>query len=112
MLNQVIMDNASAVYKFVKQNHGRFATVTFRKRTNNEIRTINGRLGVKKFTSGDGKKFDDADKGLITIAEVKPLRDCKGRFIKGGTMQYRSFGVESVINIRMNKQEIVVPTNY
>lgn len=115
-VERIEMSCAEAILKFVQQNAGRFATVTYRKRTTSyrEIRTMNGRIGVRIHATGEGKKFKDSDKGLITMGEmpVNRPRDSKGRFIKGFGTQYRCFNVESVMNIRMNKQEIIVPANY
>ena len=111
-VRRVELDGSQAVYLFIKKNQGKFTTITYRKRTTNEIRTINGRLGVKKGVKGEGKGIDHALYGLVCISEVIPCRDDKGRYTNDTHCQFRSFGVESVMRIKFRKQDIVIPANY
>ena len=70
---------------------GTIATVEFIKK-DGSLRTLNGRLNVKKHLKGGTKAFDDADKGLITIYDLKN---------KG----YRSFKVENLRKLKVKGQE-------
>lgn len=72
------------IAQLIRQTDGRVFTVKFVKRTNHEVRTMNARLGVKKYLAGGEKKFSDAEKGLITVFDMQV----------GG---YRSFPVDNVI---------------
>ncbi len=46
---------------------GKFFSVTFRKRTTNEMRTMQCRSGVVKHLKRGSKSYDDAEKGLLTV---------------------------------------------
>lgn len=50
---------------------GHFLSVTFQKRTDGKIRTINGRFGVRKGVKGIGLRYDPASKGLMVIYDVQ-----------------------------------------
>lgn len=61
-------------------------SVRFTKK-NGEVRTLNGRLGVKKHLKGGQKSFDDAEKNLVTIYDLQ----AKG---------YRSFSVDRLLELK------------
>lgn len=46
-------------------------TVTFRKRTTGELRTMNAMRGVRKGVSGEGLPFDPSEKNLLTVYDMK-----------------------------------------
>ena len=46
-------------------------TVTFRKRTTGEIRTMNAMRGVRKGVTGQGLPFDPSEKNLLTVYDMK-----------------------------------------
>jgi hypothetical protein len=71
-------------------NENKFLTVTFVKK-DNTIRTINGRLNVKKYLKG-GTSTLDKNKFLILYS----LKD------KG----YRAINKETIINIKLGKLNI------
>lgn len=83
-----------AIAELVRNTDGRFFTVTFKKRTDGEIRTMTARLGVKKHLKGGEKAFSDKEKGLITCFEM----------VTGG---YRSFGVDAVICATIDGEDIL-----
>lgn len=66
---------------------GRFAAVTFTKRTTGETRKIVGRLGVRCHLRGGERAYDPAAHGLLVIWDAQ----------KRG---YRSIALESVIEVR------------
>ena len=72
----------TAVYDLVAD--GKFFTATFTKK-DGTVRTINGRTGVHKFTSGVGRKYDPKKKGLITVWET--------------TGQYRTVNINTISRI-------------
>jgi hypothetical protein len=50
---------------------GQFFTVTFVKRGDGSLRTMNCRKGVVKDTNGNGHKYDPASKDLICVRDVQ-----------------------------------------
>jgi hypothetical protein len=51
---------------------GKFVSVSFIKKTTGLLRTIVGRTGVSKGVTGEGLKYDPADKGMIVMYELDP----------------------------------------
>lgn len=51
--------------------NGRIFSVKFVKRTNNEIRTMNCRLGVTKHLKGGEQGYDPKDHNLITVWDLQ-----------------------------------------
>lgn len=70
-------------------NNGSIFTVIFEK-SNGELRTITGRINVKKHLKGGRKTFSDEEKNLITIYSFKD---------KG----YRSFKAGKIKELRARK---------
>ena len=70
---------------------GTIVTVEFIKK-DGSLRTLNGRMNVKKHLKGGTKAFDDKDYGLITIYDLKN---------KG----YRSFKVENLRKLKAKGKE-------
>ena len=56
--------------KMIKGTKGAFFTVTFVKK-DGSIRTMNSRLGVKKYLRGGTLPYDPIKKGLIPVFDVK-----------------------------------------
>ena len=74
---------------------GKIFTVIFRKRTNNELRTMNCRRFVKKGVNGKGLKFNPKDKGLITVYDMQ-------------AKAHRMINLEAITLVRMNGAEFDV----
>jgi hypothetical protein len=72
---------------------GKFFTVTFKKRTTGELRTMTCRGGVSKHVTGEGLKFDPAKKNLVPVFEVNNQEG------KTGKDAYRFISLESVLFI-------------
>jgi hypothetical protein len=86
MTTQTISPKQAA--EMISNAGGRFFTVTFVKRTNNEFRTINCRRGVSKGVKGtSGRKQKTT--GLVTVYDMHK---------KG----YRRINLSGVRDIRMN----------
>jgi hypothetical protein len=50
---------------------GEFFTVTFVKRTDGTTRTINARLGVKRYLRGGELPYDPIERGLLPVYDVQ-----------------------------------------
>tara|TARA_R110001592_G_scaffold338422_2_gene625460 strand:+ start:596 stop:874 length:279 start_codon:yes stop_codon:yes gene_type:complete len=50
----------------IKSSQGKFINVKFTKK-NGEDRSLTGRTGVHKYTTGEGLKYNPDDYGLVTI---------------------------------------------
>ena len=55
--------------EIIKNSKGKFLTVVFVKRSNNELRTMNCRTGVKKGVVGVGSKIGK-NAGLVTVYDM------------------------------------------
>lgn len=84
---------------------GRLVHAKFISRTDGEVHEVIGRVGVSKYASGGGLKFNPYAKGLLPVFSYK--RDSKGRFVaydpsdRKGT-GYRFIPSESIISIKSN----------
>jgi len=54
----------------IRGSKGKVFTVTFTKRTTGEERKMNARLGVSKYVTGKGLKFDPKKYALIPVFEM------------------------------------------
>lgn len=81
--------------------HNRIVTVVFVKRSNGEVRTLNGMLNVKKYVTGVGMNYDPSKKDLCTIfdlqvaAKLPPEKKANA---------YRMVNLEKVMEIRCDGQ--------
>lgn len=66
MLRERLVSKHQAI-RLIQQSNGRVFRVTFVKRTTGEVRDLVGRLGVTKGVTGEGLKFNPADKALMTV---------------------------------------------
>jgi hypothetical protein len=74
---------------------GEFFTVTFVKRTDGSTRTLNGRLGVRKYLKGGDLPYDAAAKELLPVFDAQ----------KG---DYRMIDLRSMISAKVGGQEYIV----
>lgn len=109
---QIITTQAAAT--LIRATKGKLFSVTFNKRTNNAPRRMTGRLGVRKGTTGQGKKFNDRDHNLITVHEFvsdpNMGRNAKGQFQGSGNMQtqFRSVSIERITNLKLGGKQYLV----
>lgn len=75
----------------------KFFTVTFTKRSTGEVRVMNCRVGVEKYTNGVGMKYDPISKNLLPVWE----RKYDGR---EGKECYRSIALEGVTHLVIDNQ--------
>lgn len=77
---------------------GKFVSVDFRK-ANGTMRTITGRVGVRKHVNGKGMSYDPTTRGLVVIWEATKSNR-KDENDKG----YRMVKLISVSEVRANKK--------
>jgi len=70
---------------------GKTFTVEFIKRTTGELRTMNCRLGVKKFLRGGKMAYSPAEKQLLTVFDMK-------------AKSYRTIPVEGIQRVSVGGQ--------
>jgi hypothetical protein len=59
----------------MNRDKGTAFSVTFVKRTNGEIRTMNARFGVSKGVKGVGLSYDPASKNLLGVCDMAKIRE-------------------------------------
>ena len=79
----------------IRGSKGKVFGVTFIKRTTGESRTMNARLGVSKYVTGEGLKFDPKKYALIPVFEMPK-------------QQYRMVNLEGLtqLNLEGEKYEV------
>lgn len=79
----------------IRGSKGKVFGVTFVKRTTGELRTMNARLGVKKYVTGEGLKFNPKAYALIPVFEMPK-------------QQYRMINLEGLtqLNLEGEKYEV------
>lgn len=83
--------NAKRARQVISETSGRWFTVDFTKRTNGELRTINGRIDAKKYVKGNYYNFEPRNYNLYPVY-VASLDE------------YRLIPLEGVKSIRANKR--------
>lgn len=89
-----------------KTSDGRIFTVDFVKRTDNTMRTMSCRRGVKKGVKGVGQSYDPAAKNLLTVYDMQKLDPSRasnqGKSVdemeKGA---FRNINLEALVALRM-----------
>jgi hypothetical protein len=66
-----LINKVEAVEILKSINDGTIFTVTFVKRTTGEVRTMNCRRGVTKYTKGGTLGYDATKKNLLSVYDVK-----------------------------------------
>ena len=82
---------------------GKFFTVEFIKRSNNERRVMNARFGVKKGLTGLGASFSFEEKNLLPVVDLDKLKETKD--VKKSR---RSIPIENIISISINKNKYFI----
>lgn len=97
MLKELATPDKERVRKLIESTHGKFFRVIFTKRTTGELRTMNCRTGVSKFTKGKGKKYEPEDKDLICVW-------VPAEWVPKGDTGYRSINLRTVCTVHFAKQ--------
>ena len=90
-----IIINSDQAKQLIKNSRGKIFTVTFVKRMDGTIRTMNARLGVKAYLKGGELPYDPEPKGLIPVFDI-PKR------------AYRMINLNSIINLKIDNKEYQV----
>ena len=95
----------------IRNSNGKIFSVSFIKRGDGSMRDMIARTGVSKGVSGNGRKFDAASHGLLTVAEFRAAgRNAKGHFeaqeFTAGS--FRNIGIEGIRRLRLGGQEYTV----
>lgn len=65
-----IFEERAKALEILRESKGRVFSVSFVKRTNGEVRTMNCRTGVHKGVKGTGSKIDPSKYGLMTVFDM------------------------------------------
>jgi hypothetical protein len=89
------------VRTLIAKSNGRFFTVMFTKRTDQKIRTMTCRTGVKKNLKGGEPAYNFAEKDLIPVYDTQAG-------LKPGDTGYRCIPVEGIHTISINGKDFRV----
>ena len=99
-MQEEIITNEQAKQKLLDCKGNQFFTVTFIKKSDGSLRTMNCRKGVRKGVKGGGLRFDPVDKGLIGVWDrTKGLH----RFISCGDIRRISIKGKRYVTLPFNK---------
>ena len=84
----------------VTDSNGKIFGVTFIKRTTGELRKMTCRVGVSKYVTGVGRKFDPAQKNLLGVYETNTDRE--------GAENYRMIDLNGIVELRINGNQYEV----
>jgi hypothetical protein len=87
--------------RLIAKSNGRFFTVMFTKRTDNAIRTMTCRTGVKKNLKGGEPAYDFTAKNLIPVYDTQAGK-------KEGDTGYRCIPVEGIHTVSINGKDFRV----
>ena len=79
----------------IRASNGKIFTATIIKRTNGERRELNCRLGVKKYVTGEGLKFEPSNKNLIVVFDMQ----------KNG---YRMINIDGLEALKIDGEEFTI----
>jgi len=80
--------------ELIKQTNGRIFTVHFVKK-NGEHRRMNCRLGVKKYLTGEGMRYNAQERGLLPVYDIQ----AKG---------YRMINLKSLIGLTVAQNSYLI----
>ena len=79
----------------IKSSNGKIFTAITTKRTNGERRVLNCRLGVTKYVTGEGLKFDPVKKNLITVFDMQKKA-------------YRMINIDGLEGLKIDGEEFII----
>ena len=79
----------------IKSSRGKIFTTITTKRTNGERRVLNCRLGVTKYVTGEGLKFDPVKKNLITVFDMQKKA-------------YRMINIDGLEGLKIDGEEFII----
>ena len=79
----------------IRASNGKIFTATIIKRTDGERRELNCRVGVSKYVTGEGLKFDPTKKNLITVFDMQ--KDA-----------YRMINIDGLESLKIDGEEFTI----
>jgi len=89
----------------INNSKGKFFTVRFEKRTNQQLRTMTARTGVRKHTRGGSLAFDPASRGLIGVFELGNNQDPKTGQFTGHTEGYKFIPIDGILQLKIGGKQ-------
>ena len=83
------------VREIVSNTNGQFFNVEFKKRTTGELRNMTARVGVSKYITGEGLKYNAKEKDLLPVYDM---------IAKG----YRMVSIDGITQLRANGETYIV----
>jgi len=83
------------VREIVSNTNGQFFNVEFKKRTTGELRNMTARVGVSKYITGEGLKYNAKEKDLLPVYDM---------IAKG----YRMVSIDGITRLRANGETYIV----
>ena len=86
------------------RDSGSIFNVTFIKRTNGEVRSMNARLGVKRGQNGVGLAFNAKQKNLIVCYDVQKAQEMKAQGMtdeQASKASYRMIICDSITDLNL-----------
>ena len=83
------------VREIVSNTNGQFFNVEFKKRTTGELRYMTARVGVSKYITGEGLKYNAKEKDLLPVYDM---------IAKG----YRMVRIDGITRLRANGETYIV----
>ena len=94
LLKEAVRINRDELVQKIKDTKGEFFTVTFIKK-DGTTRTMNARLGVKRYLKGGELPYDAMSKGLLPVHDEQ--KDV-----------YRMINLNTIISAKMENEEYIV----
>ena len=83
------------VREIVSNTNGQFFNVEFKKRSTGELRNMTARVGVSKYITGEGLKYNAKEKDLLPVYDM---------IAKG----YRMVSIDGITQLRANGETYIV----
>ena len=83
------------VREIVSNTNGQFFNVEFKKRTTGELRNMTARVGVSKYITGEGLKYNAKEKDLLPVYDM---------IAKG----YRMVSIDGITQLRAKGETYIV----
>ena len=83
------------VREIVSNTNGQFFNVEFKKRTTGELRNMTARVGVSKYITGEGLKYNAKEKDLLPVFDMTAIG-------------YRMVSIDGITQLRANGETYIV----
>jgi hypothetical protein len=93
LLKEAVRINRDELVQKIKDTKGEFFTVTFIKK-DGTTRTMNARLGVKRYLKGGELPYDPTERGLLPVFDVQKS-------------EYRIVNIPTIISAKIENEEYI-----